>query len=219
MVVNCEQVWREISNYIEGEIDPALRTAMDQHLATCQRCTSVLAGVRNVVGIYGDDRMLEVPVGFSNRLEKKLARSTREEKNAKRWPNWAMWLIPAGALALMLIAFQVLRLFTPGVPTQAELTQLEHNIPSDLVVVAATDTKVFHLSGCDLIQGKDKEKLKTMTAKEAMKEGYLPCTRCLRKYLDVATRRRLGLDLEMDREVDDDRLEAAQTGQKVLALP
>jgi Putative zinc-finger len=219
MVVHCEQVWGEISNYVEGEVDPALRAAMDEHLATCQRCASVLAGVRNVVGIYGDERMLEVPVGYSNRLEKKLARSAHEQKRAKRWPNWAVWLIPVGAVALILIGFQVFHSFTPGVPSQRELAQLEHNIPPDLVVVAATDTKVFHLAGCGLIQGKEKDKLKTMTAKEAMKEGYVPCTRCLRKYLDVATRRRLGLDLEMDREVDDERLEAAQTGQKVLVLP
>ena len=31
MVVNCEQVWREISNYLEGEVDPDLRAAMDEH--------------------------------------------------------------------------------------------------------------------------------------------------------------------------------------------
>ena len=28
MVVNCEQVWQEISNYLEGEVSPELRAAM-----------------------------------------------------------------------------------------------------------------------------------------------------------------------------------------------
>ena len=28
MVVNCEHVWSEISNYVDGEVDPALRAAM-----------------------------------------------------------------------------------------------------------------------------------------------------------------------------------------------
>ncbi len=47
--LNCEQVWREISNYVDGEVDAALRSAMDDHFSSCQRCASVLAGTRNVV--------------------------------------------------------------------------------------------------------------------------------------------------------------------------
>ena len=29
MVVTCEQVWHEISNYLEGDLDATLRSAMD----------------------------------------------------------------------------------------------------------------------------------------------------------------------------------------------
>ena len=39
MVVNCEEVWREISNYLEGDIEPDLRLAMEEHIRGCQRCT------------------------------------------------------------------------------------------------------------------------------------------------------------------------------------
>ena len=31
MVVNCEHVWREVSNYLDGEVAPDLRAAMDEH--------------------------------------------------------------------------------------------------------------------------------------------------------------------------------------------
>jgi hypothetical protein len=61
MVVSCEQVWREISNYLEGEIDPVLHAPMEEQIRGCQRCTAVLEGTRNVVQLYGDERMLEVP--------------------------------------------------------------------------------------------------------------------------------------------------------------
>ena len=70
--LNCEQVWREVSNYVDGDVDATLRSAMDEHFKTCKRCASVLAGTRNVVQLYGDERMLEVPAGFSRRLEKRL---------------------------------------------------------------------------------------------------------------------------------------------------
>jgi hypothetical protein len=215
MVVNCEQVWREVSNYIEGDVDPTLRGAMDEHFSGCKRCASVLAGVRNVVEVYGDERMLEVPAGFSGRLEKKLAQNARAEKSARRWPIWATWLVPVAAVALVVVGLRFVHPFTPNVPTQAELTQLEHNIPPDLVVVAATDTKIFHLSACDLIRNVSKDKLKTMTAKEAMKEGYVPCTRCLRKYLDVTARKRLGLDSGVDADDDEDEAKL-QTLSRIL---
>ncbi|HUC29546.1 MAG TPA: zf-HC2 domain-containing protein, partial [Candidatus Acidoferrum sp.] len=65
--VNCEKVWREISNYLEGDVDAALRAAMDEHFHTCKRCASVLEGTRNVIQLYSDERMIEVPSGFGRR--------------------------------------------------------------------------------------------------------------------------------------------------------
>ena len=61
MVVNCEEVWREISNYLDGGIEPDLRLAIEEHIRGCRHCAAVLDGTRNVVQLYGDERMLEVP--------------------------------------------------------------------------------------------------------------------------------------------------------------
>ena len=91
-IVYCEKVWAEISNYIDGEVDPALRPALDEHFKTCARCASVLAGTRNVAQLYGDERMLEVPAGFGRRLEKRLAKNVTD--TGRRWPTWAAWLVP-----------------------------------------------------------------------------------------------------------------------------
>jgi hypothetical protein len=52
-MLHCEQVWREISNYVDGDVDAALRSSMEEHFRTCQRCASVLAGTRNVIQLYG----------------------------------------------------------------------------------------------------------------------------------------------------------------------
>ena len=72
MVVSCEEVWREISNYLDGEVDPTVRAAMEEHLRGCKHCTAVLDGTRNVVQLYGDERMFEVPLGYSQRLHRRL---------------------------------------------------------------------------------------------------------------------------------------------------
>jgi anti-sigma factor RsiW len=73
MVLNCKHVWREISNYIEGTVDPALREAVETHLAHCRHCAAVLDSTRNILVLVADDRTFELPVGFSDRLHARLA--------------------------------------------------------------------------------------------------------------------------------------------------
>jgi hypothetical protein len=179
MVVNCEQVWREVSNYLEGEVDPTLRSAMDEHFRTCARCKSVMAGTRNVVTLYGNERMLDVPSGFSRRLEKRLAQGA-----GRGWSTWSAWLVPVAALALIVGSLGLARSETVNHPLKSEHAQPGHDIPPDMLVVVADDAKVFHVAGCDVIHHKDR--VRTLTAKEAIQEGDTPCLRCLRKYLSSA---------------------------------
>lgn len=70
--ISCVEVWREISNYLDGEISRELRERMEVHFKACAHCTAVLDGTRNVVGLVGDGRLFQIPDGFSKRLYKKL---------------------------------------------------------------------------------------------------------------------------------------------------
>ena len=184
MVMQCEQVWREISNYLEGDVESSLRAAMDDHFRTCARCRSVLEGTRNIVQLYSDERMIEVPAGFGRRLERRLAQNVRAI-NRRPWSTWSAWLVPAAALALITGGIRLANSSTSGQPLLSQHAQQAHNVPPDMLVVVSADAKVFHRPGCDFIHNKDKER--TLTAKEAMQEGYIPCLRCMRKYLDTAS--------------------------------
>src|SRR5207249_8865048 len=70
--ISCREVVRELSNYIDEEVDPRLRRQIEQHLACCTHCTAIYDGVRNVVTLIGDDRSFELPAGFSQRLRVRL---------------------------------------------------------------------------------------------------------------------------------------------------
>ena len=179
MVVNCETVWKEISNYLEGDLDRALRGAMDEHLRTCKRCTSVLEGTRNVIQLYGDERMIEVPEGFGRRLERRLARAPRSS-----WSTWSAWLVPVAALALITGGLRWANSLTIPHPLRSQHAQPGHNIPPDMPVVVSEGGKEFHVAGCKFIHHQDK--IRTLTAGEAIREGYVPCVRCMRKYLQAA---------------------------------
>lgn len=199
--VNCETVWREVSNYIEGEVDAGLRAAMGEHFRTCEKCASVLAGTRNVVRLYSDERMIEVPAGFGRRLEKRLAYDASIRRRG--WSTWSAWLVPVAASLLLASGLRWASSLTVAHPLQSEHAQPGHNIPPDMVVVVTAGAKEFHWPGCDVIH--NKETTRTMTAKEAIREGYIPCVRCLRKYVQIASLER-GMensDIEADADGDE----------------
>jgi len=210
--LNCEHVWREISNYIDGEVDAALRSTMDEHFETCQRCASVLAGTRNVVALYGDERMLEVPAGFSQRLELRLEqkmeqalqrRLPRTIASRERWSSWSAWMVPLAAMVLFAGTLALVDSLTFKHPAKSILSAPGHDIPPDLAVVVTAGSRVFHVAGCSFIHDKATER--TITAKEAMQDGYVPCSRCLRQYLKTALKGKPVLDFAaVDAEEDQD---------------
>ena len=74
MRIDCKHVWEYISAYIEGDVDPSLRAEIDKHLETCEICSAVLDSTRNVVILMADDRVFELPAGFSKRLHERIDR-------------------------------------------------------------------------------------------------------------------------------------------------
>jgi len=72
--IDCYAVRRELSNYLEGDLTPELRVQIEDHLGTCSHCTAVYDGMRNVVQLLGDEKAIELPKGFSQRLYRRLFR-------------------------------------------------------------------------------------------------------------------------------------------------
>jgi anti-sigma factor RsiW len=72
--ISCVDVWREISNYVDGDLDPALRERIAAHLKSCTHCSAIVDGTRNVVRLVGDGKGFDLPQGFSQRLKQRLAK-------------------------------------------------------------------------------------------------------------------------------------------------
>jgi hypothetical protein len=70
--LNCQEVIREISDYLDREIGVEMRIRMERHFRGCQHCTAILDGARNVVALVGDNRTFLLPAGFSERLRERL---------------------------------------------------------------------------------------------------------------------------------------------------
>ena len=67
-MVSCEEVRRSLSSFIDGEVDSQLRAEIEAHLKMCHRCSVVHDSLRKVLIIAADERIFEIPVGYSERL-------------------------------------------------------------------------------------------------------------------------------------------------------
>ena len=70
--LTCKEVMRQISAYLDSDLDAGTRRWMEEHFADCQRCTAILDGTRNVILLVGDDRLFVLPANFEERLREKL---------------------------------------------------------------------------------------------------------------------------------------------------
>ncbi|MBS1822479.1 MAG: zf-HC2 domain-containing protein [Acidobacteria bacterium] len=78
MVLNCRHVWDYISGYLDNTLDAQTRADVEKHLEHCEICSAVLDSTRNILILTADDRVFELPVGFSERLHARLTQAIAE---------------------------------------------------------------------------------------------------------------------------------------------
>jgi anti-sigma factor RsiW len=72
--LNCKDVVKQLSDYLDGELDPALRRELSQHLGECKECDLVVNQTKLTVEIFCDAEMVELPQQVSARLHEALRR-------------------------------------------------------------------------------------------------------------------------------------------------
>jgi predicted anti-sigma-YlaC factor YlaD len=67
-MVSCKTIRANLSAYLDGEAALELREKIERHLQRCRRCSAVYDSTRKMLVITGDERVFEIPAGFSERL-------------------------------------------------------------------------------------------------------------------------------------------------------
>jgi hypothetical protein len=177
MAINCDAVWRDSSDYIDGTLAPDLRAAMDAHIKDCRRCAPVVSGLRNIVTLYGDERMAEVPAGFSQRLQRRIEANMPPARR-----SFFGWAYAVAASLLVAGAIDLSRSSSGEPPIRSKhARRAVKPLPPDLPVVVSKNGKLFHLAKCTFIL--NRRTSRTILASEATQQGFTPCTRCLNQYL------------------------------------
>ena len=98
------------------------------------------------------------------------------------------WLV--GVVAAALVAGSLVLAWRAQTPAPRQKMARSGGVPAELQVVVSEHSKLFHLRECALVHQKDN--LRTITAGEAVKQGYVPCVRCLGQYVKNVALRTLG---------------------------
>src|SRR5208337_1216807 len=79
--MTCEKVQRELSNYLDRELSVEACTEMENHFRTCKLCATLLDDTRDIVLALGDERLVDVPPGYSARLYRRLKNQVRSTES------------------------------------------------------------------------------------------------------------------------------------------
>jgi predicted anti-sigma-YlaC factor YlaD len=74
VVIECKHVWDYISEFLDDSLPAETKDLVQKHLENCEICSAILDSTRNILILTADDRVFELPAGYSERLHTRLAR-------------------------------------------------------------------------------------------------------------------------------------------------
>ena len=77
--MNCKSVIRELSKYLDGELEQAVKQELEQHLEHCEDCKMVVDQTKLTVDIFCDSEPVELPPDVQTRLHEALRRKFSQE--------------------------------------------------------------------------------------------------------------------------------------------
>ncbi|MBI2955767.1 MAG: zf-HC2 domain-containing protein [Acidobacteria bacterium] len=72
--MNCQEVVRWLTDYLDGELDATLLETLEAHLRDCDDCRIVVDTTRKTIELYCRCEPLPLPPGVRERLDAALAR-------------------------------------------------------------------------------------------------------------------------------------------------
>jgi predicted anti-sigma-YlaC factor YlaD len=72
LVIDCKHVWERISGYLDDTLASSELKEVQKHLEHCEICSAIIDSTRNILILTADERVFELPLGFSERLHARL---------------------------------------------------------------------------------------------------------------------------------------------------
>ena len=70
--MNCEELLAALNEYVDGDVDPGVCDAFEEHLADCNPCQIVVDNIRKTISLYKAGEPFEMPAEFQQKLHEQL---------------------------------------------------------------------------------------------------------------------------------------------------
>jgi anti-sigma factor RsiW len=71
---------REVSSYIDGELEATVRIELEEHLQECEGCAIIVRQTKLTVEIFCNDKPVELPKDVRSRLHEALKQRLHKSK-------------------------------------------------------------------------------------------------------------------------------------------
>ena len=78
--MTCRKVIQQLSEFLDGELEPGLAEQLSRHLEHCEDCKLVVDTTRKTIEIYCNTEPMDLPPAVRERLERALAEKLREHR-------------------------------------------------------------------------------------------------------------------------------------------
>jgi anti-sigma factor RsiW len=66
--LNCKGVIHELSDYIDGDLDPAVKQDLERHLSHCQDCCLVVDQTKKTIQLFCNSEPVSLPADVRSKL-------------------------------------------------------------------------------------------------------------------------------------------------------
>jgi predicted anti-sigma-YlaC factor YlaD len=78
--VNCKTMVIELENYLDRDLDPALRATIEEHLQKCKKCRLIVDTTKKTIEIYCNSEPAPLPADTRARLHQALVNHLRRAR-------------------------------------------------------------------------------------------------------------------------------------------
>jgi anti-sigma factor RsiW len=78
IVMKCEDLLAQLSDYVDGSIDPAICREFEAHMTGCDPCQVVVDNIRKTITLYQAGQAYELPIPFRQHLHAMLRERWKE---------------------------------------------------------------------------------------------------------------------------------------------
>ena len=77
--MQCEELLKALSDYVDGDVAPAICEEFEKHLAGCDPCQVVIDNIRQTISLYQNDEPYPLPPEFQDKLHDCLRQRWQEK--------------------------------------------------------------------------------------------------------------------------------------------